>query len=129
MPELQWDELDFLECLEVVPQVEEYGISYSYEVHRDSLRLLVTVWPMESAVQWTLWQASIETPLLDFALFVRGAVRHINDKRGEYLEFQDCVVAPNRFWQIEAGDVFDSGNFAGLTAEIGVKPHIRFHFA
>ena len=32
MPELKWDELDFLMCLEVVPETEEYGTEFIYEV-------------------------------------------------------------------------------------------------
>lgn len=28
MPELKWDELDFMQCLEVEPQVEEYKVNY-----------------------------------------------------------------------------------------------------
>ncbi len=129
MPELQWDDLDFLECLETVPEVEEYGISSSYNVIRGGHRLMVTVWPYESVVQLTLWSEQVESPLVELALFVRGAVGHIHDQRGEYLEFPDCIVAPNRFWYLQAGDVFDHGRFAyGVTIQLSIKPGIRLRF-
>ena len=129
MPKLQWDDLDFLECLEVVPEVETDRIWYSYQVVKNGLDLQVKVWPMESVIQFALARESAKDPLFRFALFVRGRVRHINDKRGEYLEFEDCVVASNQFWYIEAGDVFNHGRFAkGVTVEIGIKPDIWIEF-
>src|SRR5689334_714935 len=91
MPELQWDELDFLECLETVPEVEEDGVWYSYNVIRGGHRLLVTVLPLESVVELSLFPEQAETPLVEFSLFVRGAIMHVNDKRGEYLEFPDSM--------------------------------------
>lgn len=128
MPYLQWDELDFLECLEVVPE-EEDGISYTYDVQRGDFRLLVTVWSLESVIECTLWQKEVEASLFDFALFVRGRVRHINDKRGEYLEFQDSIVVPDRFWYVEAGDLFSPERFAlSVTLELRIKPSISLRF-
>jgi|SRR5579884_112708 len=130
MPELQWDERDFLECLETVPDGKEYGVSYSYDLTRAGHRLLVTVWPFESIVQLTLWSEKMETPLIEFSLFVRGAVRHVNYRRGEYLEFQDSIVAPDRFWHMKAGDMFNQDRFAcGVTLQLSIKPSIRLRFA
>jgi hypothetical protein len=83
MPELIWDELDFLECLETVPEVEADGVWYSYDVTQSEHRLLVTVFPYESVVALTLCPEASETPLVEFTLYVRSAVRHINDKRGD----------------------------------------------
>jgi hypothetical protein len=129
MPNLQWDELDFLECLEVVPEVEEDGISYTYDVQRGDFRLLVTVRPLESVVECTLWQQEVEASLFDFDVYVRGRVRHINDKRGEYLEFQDSIVVPDRFWYVEAGDLFSPERFAlSVTLALRIKPSISLRF-
>jgi hypothetical protein len=125
VPELQWDETDFIECLEVVPEVEEYKTSYVFAVLRNDLRMLLTVRPHESAIQVTLCQEGSGRSLMDFALFVRGKTRYIH----EYLELADCVVGPNTSWYLEVGDPFDPARFpAGLTVEIGIKPFISVRF-
>ena len=129
MPDFQWDQLDFLECLEVAPEVKEFSTSYTYDIHKGGFRLLLTVWPLESVVALTLWPEQTDAPLFDFALFVRGKVRHINDKRGEYLEFPDSIFAPNRFWYMEAGDLFSHERFAiGVTLELRIKPSLSLRF-
>jgi len=129
MPELKWDELDFLMCLEVVPETEEYGTEFIYEVKGGGLRLIVTVWPFESVAQFTLWQDLYEAPLLDFALFVRGEVRYISDKGAEYLEFQDSVFGPGRFWYSVAGDPFSHEQYAvGISLKVRIKPIISLRF-
>src|SRR4026209_2059166 len=107
MPQLAWNELGFLECFEVEPSVLDEIVSHSYDVERNGLRLLVPVCQLESVTQATLFRDGSETGLFSCAAFVRGAARYINDQRGRYLELSDCVVAPNRFWYTEAGDLFD----------------------
>jgi hypothetical protein len=125
MPELDWDEHDVLYCLEVVPECDEYFTSYAYDVQRDGSRLLVTIYPLESVVALTLWAGQMETPLFDGALYVRGKVQYLKDKQGEYLEFQDSVITPHRFWYGKAGDVFNHERFAvGVEVQIRIKPSI-----
>ncbi len=127
MPELQWDELDFMECLEVEPQIEEYEISYFYEVRRDDLILYPTVRPCESVIDISLYQSASETPLLDCALFVFGKVRHINDKRGEYLEFTDCIIAPRRFAYLETQTLRDAAT-PRWSVKLSIKPRIQIRY-
>jgi hypothetical protein len=43
MPQLNWNELDFLDCFEVEPSVGDYAVSHNYELQRDGLRLLFMV--------------------------------------------------------------------------------------
>jgi len=43
MPQFSWEPLDFLEALEVVPTVEESGISYRYLLKRAPITLDLTV--------------------------------------------------------------------------------------
>jgi hypothetical protein len=130
MPELRWDKLEFLECLEVIPDEEEYGVSFSYKVDREPLTLLMTVWPFESVVQVSVYLRQPSAPVIEFTGFVRGGVRRVDDKRGDYLEFTDTVVAPSRFWYLEAGNVFDQARHPyGVTVEVGVRPHIFVRLA
>lgn len=127
MPELKWDKFDFFYCLEVEPQVEEYEISYFYEVRRDDLILELTVWPLESVVALSLRQSNSENLLAEFALFVHGNVRHINDKRGEYLEFEKCLMTPLRSSYLEA-DVIWQQTKPNWRVELLIKPHIQIRY-
>ncbi|MBX9666037.1 MAG: hypothetical protein K2X93_00405 [Candidatus Obscuribacterales bacterium] len=126
MPKLNWCELDFLECLEADPIVDDYGTSHYYELEQGDLRIQVTVWQYESVIQLSLLRASTNVTIFGFASFVRGNVRYINDKRGKYLEVYDCILAPSRFWYQDAGDLFDHKKFThGLTIRLEVEPEIR----
>jgi len=129
MPELKWDETDFLEYLEVLPQIEEYGTKIYYEVKQSDLILVISIWQYESVVAVSLLRDETATPIASFTLAVRGDVRYVKDKRGEYLEFNDCVVVSNRFYYHETKDVFDRTKFTGqLQMELSIKPHIQVKF-
>ena len=127
MPELQWDEVDFLECLEVVPEIEEFWTSYFYEVRRDEMVLALTVYPIESLVCLSLYQHDHENLLIELAIFVHGEVRYINDKRGEYLEFAECILAPCRSSYREEISVWDKVA-PQWTLELAVKPQISIRY-
>jgi hypothetical protein len=122
---LDWDELEFLTYLDVMPDVGEYDVYHTYELVQDHMRLFVTVLQFESVVNLALYQESSGKAAVDLWLFVRGSIRYINDKRGQYLCFGDCVVAPSRFWYQTAGDLFDRQRIPiGLTVHLEVKPQI-----
>jgi hypothetical protein len=97
MPQLEWDELEFLECLEVVPEEEDYSVRFIYQIERGDQRLLLTVRPWESVIELALFCGTGDTPLIQFVLFVRRCVRAKKEKWGEYLVFEDCVIGPSRF--------------------------------
>lgn len=129
MPQLEWNEIDLLDYFEVEPTVLDEVVSHSYEVERNGLRLLLTVWQLESVVQVTLFRSESEAEIFTFAAYARGPVRRIDDQRGKFIEIGDCIIAPNRFWYIEAGDVFNKGKYpASITIEIEVRPEIRIAF-
>jgi hypothetical protein len=129
MPQLTWNELDLLDYLEVSPIVDEDSASHSYELVKHDLRLLLTVWQYESVVQLSIFRSENHAPMFSFACFVRDKVRYVNDKRGKFLELIDCVIAPNRFWYLQAGDVFDHNRFPhGLTIQVEAIPEIKVLF-
>ena len=126
MPQLQWNEVDFLDFFAVEPAVEDYALSHEYELERDGLRLLFTVWEHESAIQASVFRQQQQHALFTFAAYVRGETRCINDERGRYIEFENCIIAPDRFWYNEAGDVFDRQRFPfSVTVRLAVDPDIR----
>jgi hypothetical protein len=129
MPQLDWDEQEVLEYLVVLPEVEEYETSHRYTLGADGLSLRVTIWQWESAVQLTLSRDGTAEEITNFALIVRDRIRYRNEKWGEYLEFKDCVLSPDRFFHIYVGDVFDRGLFSkGLLVKLFVRPTIRIEF-
>ena len=129
MPQLEWNEIDFLDCFAVEPAVEDYTNSFNYEIERAGLRLLFTVWQHESVIQASLFRAGSDDALYTWAAYVRGAARFVDDQRGRYLEFEDCIIAPNRFWYIQSGDVFNRDRFPhSVTVTVAVDPDIRVAF-
>ncbi len=126
MPQLQWNDYDFALCLEVMPEVDVDKVEYVYTVDKDGLVLTVTVWQYESVIGLSLRAPSMDNPAMEFALYVRGPVTYINDKRGEYLRLEDCIITSSRFSYIEAGDLWDNIKFpSGLPVVVAVRPGIR----
>lgn len=130
MPELKWDETDFLDCLEVFPEKdEEFYLSYVYEVRKHGMALTVVVWPWESFVLLSLRQQEMKAPLFEVTLAVRERVRYVKDKRGDYLEFQDCIILPKISSYYSGNDVFDRSRFSyGVTLQLTIKPHIQIRY-
>ena len=129
MPQLAWNELDFLDFFALEPIVEDYAMSHSYELEREGLRLLFTLWQLESVIQASLFRGKNEDALFTFAAYVRGEARFINDERGKYVDFEDCIVAPSRFWYHQAGDPFDREHFPiAVTVRLTIDPDIRIAF-
>ncbi|MBL8820791.1 MAG: hypothetical protein JNL18_04005 [Planctomycetaceae bacterium] len=129
MPQLRWNDIDFLDFFAVEPTVEDFGVSYNYELECDGLRLLFTLWQFESVIQASLFRGTTEPALFTFAAYVRGEARFINDQRGRYMDFEDCIVAPSRFWYIYAGDPFDQQRFPiSVTIRLVIDPDIRIGF-
>jgi hypothetical protein len=80
-------------------------------------------------IQTSLFREKSDDALLAFAAYVRGEAQYINDKRGRFLAIEDCIVAPNRFWHIDAGNVFDRERFpVSVTITIAVDTDIRIAF-
>lgn len=129
MPELEWNDVDFLDFFAVEPTAEEFDVSHSYEVQRNGLRLLLTVWQYESVVQASVFQGDAESAVFTFAAYVRGAARLIDDQRGRYLEIADCIIAPSRFWYLDSGDPFDRERFPiAVTVTVAIEPTIQIAF-
>jgi hypothetical protein len=97
MSNLKWDETDFLLCLGVIPEIEDYGTSFSYTIERSGLVLLVTVIPYESIVELQLQRKDSSLNLLCLSLLVGGVVKYKCEKWGEYLKLSACQIVTNRY--------------------------------
>ena len=130
MRSLQWNENDFLNCLEVSPHVED-ELEYHYSVERGELALSVIVIPYRRFVTFSLFHRSTSVPITSFSLLVAGSVSCEKDKRGEYLRFSSCrFVADPDFYEDELHqdtETYKSSFHLGV--ELFVKPHIRIKFS
>ena len=97
MPFLAWNDSDFAACLEVLPETDEYGISYTYCVDRDGLRLTVTVFPYDSDIYLDLFREGVANALFEMKLTDCSGTRYVSDSRGEYLEFAPSKVFGSRY--------------------------------
>ena len=62
MPQLEWDETDFIRCLEVIPETDDNSAEYIYKIEQDALVLTVAVWQYESVVSVSLRQQETNAP-------------------------------------------------------------------
>jgi hypothetical protein len=97
MPELRWNETDFLACLAVEPTIDEYETGYHYTVIKHGLRLELSVFPFSSDICITVHREDVERPVIDFTITNCSGTRYVNDSRGEFLEFAPSQVFGNRF--------------------------------
>lgn len=124
MPELKWNEYDFIECLGVLSKFDEEWVEYSFEYKRDDLILEIFIKTYESLVQIYLSQESNENPFLIFSFVVRGGVRYVNEKNSAFLEFSDCIIA--NYYDSE---FFDKNKFSTYsTFEIHTFPKFQLKF-
>jgi hypothetical protein len=97
MPQLTWDEADFLACLDVEPTIDEYEAGYHYSVVKDGLRLELAVFQFSSDICISVYRDSVERPIISFTITECNGTRFVKDKRGEFLEFAPSQVFGDRF--------------------------------
>ena len=128
MTGLEWDENDFLYCLEVNPIVEDDGLEFHYEVEKNGLVVSVSVIPYRSSVAFSLSQEGEEVPITSFSLLVSGGVSYEKDKRGEHLVFSQCMFVTDPYDDEPLQQIENRSNTFDLTVELFIKPHIRIKF-
>jgi hypothetical protein len=129
MPELDWEPLDFLQCLGTAPETSEWDTDMLYKVEQSGVTLDLVVWPNESVVSVSLTLDNQSKPMTSFTVLVSGRVLYKNEKWGEYLIFCDCVVVPSRWYYSQHNDVFDNDKYPKrVDMELSVYPTIRIEF-
>ena len=61
---LRFEEHEFVEFFGIVSPLDEDACSYSYELQRDGLRLLFTVFPLDGGVYTSIYRDGITEPLV-----------------------------------------------------------------
>lgn len=90
---LQWDETDFIECLEVIPDVVEDaggGPFHIFSVIKGGIQLELTVFTFEEDVRFRLFREGENHPLFEYQIMGCKFVRFEKNKYGqEYLSFMN----------------------------------------
>lgn len=88
---LQWDETDFIECLEVIPEVIEDaagGPFHIFTVNRNGIELEITVFSFEEDIRFRICREKEKHALFEYQIMGCKFVRFEKNKHGEeYLSF------------------------------------------
>lgn len=128
MPGLKWNEYDFVECLGVLPEIDDYETGHHFTVKKENLTLVISIWQYDCLFEFSLFQNDFEKPFMNFYLSVREEVKFVNHKQSSYLIFRDCaIVSPKHpiTDSVEFVKHIDSDN---LAMELEVEPQIQIKF-
>lgn len=118
---LAWNEYDFVECLGVLAEYNEDSLSYSYEVKKDNLRLLLTIFlssgdeKSPADVYLGIYRDGIEEPIFHTEIYKSPGARRIRYKDWECLE----IAAPSRY-----KSYYEENWIVPMGVRIKVYPHI-----
>ena len=117
MREFVWNQYEFIECLGVLPEVdEEFGTCHTFKVERDGLRLELSVFEDAGDVCVGLYREGVEPPVFSMTLFGCEGARYVKDKQGEFIEF-----APAGSFGVR----YDGETVAPYGFRVSVNPHIH----
>lgn len=116
-PMLVWNEYDFVECLGVLPKVEDYVTSHHYAVAKDGLRLELTVFQHDGDIYIDLFREEIENSIFRMRLLDCPGTRYVKNQTGlDYLEFAAAKSFGNRY---------DGESVIPYGVRLTVNPHFR----
>lgn len=88
---LEWDQTDFIECLEVLPEEVEseyHGPFSIFRVERKGIQLELTVFPYEEDVRFRLIRTGEEEPIFEYQIMSCKSAKFEKSKDGtELLSF------------------------------------------
>ncbi len=114
---LVWDQYEFIECLGVLPEVEEYETSHSFTIEKDDLRLEITIFQDAGDLYVDLYRNGIEASVFKARVTnCPGARRVKNINNPDYLEFAAAKVFGSRY---------DGESVIPMGVRIWIEPHIR----
>jgi hypothetical protein len=114
---LTWNQYEFTECLEVLPEVGEDENHHTFRVEKDGLRLELTVFQYAGDVYIDLYQDGVEPSVFHMRLLNCPGAKYVRGKGGyECLEF-----APAKSF----GGRYDGESPIPYGVRVAVNPHIR----
>jgi len=126
---LQWDETDFIECLEVIPEIEADDTSHTFVINKSNIRLKLQLWQRESMIELTLYNVSDSNIITSYAILVRDAAIYQKVNDTESILFKNSIVLPSRFSYLDLGGVnnIESSNI-GYNIKLSVNPSIKIEY-
>lgn len=118
MPDLDWDEQEFLECIAVLPEVEEYETEHIYRSTKAGISLTVTLWKYESTVEIALAVGKTARLLTRSTYGVHGRVHCLQEQGRTALVFPDAVLVPSRFYHAREWSFADTHPGVDVTVQI-----------
>ena len=113
---LTWNQYEFIECLAVLPEVEEYETCHTFKVEKDGLKLVLTIYQYDGDVDFDLFRDGIEESVFKMRLMDCPGARYISTKQGkEYLEFATSKSFGMRY---------DGESPIPIGVRLSVNPHI-----
>jgi hypothetical protein len=115
---LRFEEHEFIEFFGIVSHLDENSCSYGYELDRDGLRLLFTVFPLDGGVYASIYRVGIAEPIITSRL--EGCTHSRFVERGSL-----------RWLEIGRPELPTSETSAPLVwgLHLCVEPHFRIEFA
>jgi hypothetical protein len=105
MDRLNWDETDFIEITEVIPEVEEYETQHSFFFDRKTKKVSMLLWQLESFVEITVSELETNIDVVKLAFYCRGKCE-VNNK-DEVIVFHDSVFAENMYSYLDKGNIYE----------------------
>ena len=113
---LVWNQYEFIECLGVVPEIEEDEIAHYFKVSKDGLRLELSVFQYDGDVYLDLYREGVEPSIFKMRLIDCAGARYVSDRNGrEVIEF-----APAKSF----GSRYDGVSPLPYGIRLAVTPHI-----
>lgn len=121
MPEFVWNETDFIECLNVIPDVDDGGFAHHFVVRRNGLRLLLSVYQYEAETWISLYREESDQSLFRVVLKDAPGARLVRNRNGQdYLEFAAAKIF---------GDVrYDGESVIPMGIRLSVDPDFNIQF-
>ena len=111
----EWDEYELTEFFGVLAQKDEDESYLSFNIEKDGLRLLVTLFHYDLDVHLNLFRDGIPEPLLETKIMSSAGAKHIAHETDECLE----LGASDRYF-----NYYGKEWIASMAVRIRVNPHI-----
>ncbi len=105
MDRLVWDEIDFIEIAEAIPEVEEFETHHRFELERGNKKCVLQLWQLEGFAEILVSDVMSHADTLKIAFYCRAECKV--DKKNEYILFSDCVFAENMFTYLDKGNIYE----------------------
>lgn len=131
MPQLKWSEYEFIECLGVLPEIDEtWHRWHKFKLEKDNLVLKVEVCEFQNLVYIELSRVFEEESLFSSLFFVRDEVIYQNERNFNLLKLKDCFISLDEHTFSDNENIFDKIKYpSNINFDIYTFPKIKLKFS